>query len=164
MRVAVSTRLDCSYERAVAEVLSPRLLRFVAWPLVRFEPLDPPHFPVRWEQGTYWVGLKILGVLPFPRQAVVISCPPVDRGFALRDAGHSSLIPRWDHRILITPEDNGVRYRDEVDIGAGLLTPLVWLFAQLFYRHRQRRWRTLAGAGFRYEALPGPDPGTAGLH
>jgi hypothetical protein len=36
------------------------------------------------------------------------------------------------------------RLRDEVDIAAGHMTPIVWAFAQVFYRHRQHRWRALA--------------------
>jgi len=35
-----------------------------------------------------------------------------------------------------------------VTIKAGVLTPFVWLFARLFYAHRQRRWATLAAKGF----------------
>jgi len=35
-----------------------------------------------------------------------------------------------------------------VTIEAGILTPFVWLFARLFYAHRQRRWAALAAKGF----------------
>jgi hypothetical protein len=33
---------------------------------------------------------------------------------------------------------------DEIEIEAGWLTFFVWLFAQWFYRHRQRKWRNVA--------------------
>ncbi len=36
------------------------------------------------------------------------------------------------------------RYSDVIDIDAGILTPLVWGFAHLFYHYRQMRWRKLA--------------------
>jgi len=63
----------------------------------------------------------------------------------LRDNGYSALITTWDHWITVEPDgERGTRYRDEVEVKAGLLTPFVWLFAQVFYRHRQRRWRALA--------------------
>jgi len=42
--------------------------------------------------------------------------------------------------------------RDRVANNAGILTPCIWLFAQLFYRHRQRRWRQLVKGGFTYVA------------
>ncbi|MFO7859839.1 MAG: hypothetical protein R6U41_01320 [Desulfosalsimonas sp.] len=36
-----------------------------------------------------------------------------------------------------------VHYTDKIEISAGLLSPLIWLFAHVFYRHRQRRWKLL---------------------
>lgn len=32
---------------------------------------------------------------------------------------------------------------DEIEIKAGWLTIFIWLFVQLFYHHRQRRWKIL---------------------
>jgi hypothetical protein len=151
MRVCLSTVLSCSFEQAVAEVKTPRLLQFVAHPLVKFTPVQPPTFPSVWVESTYWVKLALFGFLPFGKQAVVISYPRTDGGFAIRDAGHSPLIKIWDHWIFITKEKDGeTRYRDEVRIEAGILTPCIWLFAQWFYRHRQRRWVRLARGGFAY--------------
>jgi len=34
-------------------------------------------------------------------------------------------------------------YTDEVEIEAGVFTPLVWLYANLLYRYRQLRWKVL---------------------
>jgi len=45
----------------------------------------------------------------------------------------------WE-RII---EPGSVEYSDEIEIRAGLLTPVIWAFAHGFYRHRQRRWRVL---------------------
>ena len=54
------------------------------------------------------------------------------------------LVPVWNHLIQVTPEQNGTcRYTDDVDVKAGVLTLLVWLFANIFYRYRQLRWRIL---------------------
>lgn len=40
-------------------------------------------------------------------------------------------------------EGGKVSYTDEIEIQAGWLTPVIWLFAHVFYRHRQRRWKAL---------------------
>lgn len=50
----------------------------------------------------------------------------------------------WNHRIHIEPE-NTVRCQctDEIEVRAGLLTPLVWAFAHLSLRYRQLRLRRL---------------------
>lgn len=150
MRVNLSTPLACDWQQAAAQARTPRLLQHVSAPLVRFTPIDPPVFPEILLPRTHWVGLRLLGCIPFGRQAIVISYPPTAHGFVMRDAGHSRLVRRWDHTITILPAPGGATYRDRVDIDAGLLTPLVWLFAQVFYRHRQRRWRALVARGFQY--------------
>ena len=50
----------------------------------------------------------------------------------------------WEHRISIEPEGpHRCRYTDEVSIEAGIFTAVVWAFACLFYRYRQRRRRRL---------------------
>jgi hypothetical protein len=58
---------------------------------------------------------------------------------------HGGSVKKWNHRITI--DEHGPwrsRYTDEIDIGAGVMTPLVWAYAELFYRYRQWRWRRLA--------------------
>lgn len=151
MQIDLSTQLPCSLAEVVAQVRTPRLLRQVASPLLSFSPLTPAEFPSTWSEGTYWVELKLLGLLPIGRQAIVISYPQAGNAkiFMLRDNGYSPLIKKWDHLITAQEVDGGTRYRDSVTIEAGILTPFIWLFAHLFYAHRQRRWATLAANGFK---------------
>ncbi len=53
-------------------------------------------------------------------------------------------IRAWNHRIHIEPENTArCRYTDEIEIRAGVLTPLVWAFAHLSLRYRQLRLRRL---------------------
>jgi hypothetical protein len=150
MRLDISTRLPCTLDQSVSQVMTTRLLQYVSYPLVSFTFLDAPQFPRTWTAGTHWVFITLFGFLPFGRQAIVISIPPVETGFALRDAGHSTLIPVWNHLITIDPIAGGVVYRDRVEVRAGVLTPFIWVFAQLLYRYQQRRWRQLAVNGFDY--------------
>lgn len=144
MRLDISTHLECSLEQAITHAKTTRLLKFVAYPLVHFTPIEPSTWPVEWTEGTYSVGVRILGFLPFGKQAIVISFPKSLDGFLLRDNGYSVLAKVWDHTISITSEVGRTRYTDSVIIDAGVFTFPVWLFAQAFYRHRQRRWRQLA--------------------
>lgn len=53
-------------------------------------------------------------------------------------------ITTWNHRIRVQHHPVGTHYTDEVDIQAGLLTPLVYLYAWGFYHYRQWRWRNWA--------------------
>lgn len=118
--------------------------------MVTFQPIEPAPLPEFWVEGTHWVKLLLFGFLPLGRQAIVISFPAVDDIFMLRDNGYSALINQWDHTITLEQIGNQVRYRDEIRIAAGILTPLVWLFAGVFFRHRQRRLKVLATRGFDY--------------
>jgi hypothetical protein len=58
----------------------------------------------------------------------------------IRSEEHGGPIRVREHRIRIEPE-SAVRccYTDEIELQAGLLTPVVWASAHLFYRYRQMR-------------------------
>ncbi len=150
--VRVTTLLDCRPERAWEEVQKPNLMRYVAAPLIHFEAVNPPELPERWKEGEYLVRLKLFGVLSLGTQWIGIEFPPDHTpgvSYQMRDNGHGQLMRVWDHLITIEPTPDGrTRYTDRVEVNAGLLTPLAWVFARLFYRHRQRRWCKLAGRNF----------------
>ena len=57
---------------------------------------------------------------------------------------HGKLTKVWNHIIKIVPiDDQNIEYTDKIEIKAGVLTLSIWLFAHIFYRHRQRRWKKL---------------------
>jgi len=145
MKLERSTWLPARADTCIRAVKTPALLQAVAAPLIRFVPVSG-HWPARWEPGRYAVQLNLFGWLPLGEQYIVISYPD-GKDFSLRDNGHSPLIARWDHLITLVPEGDGCRYTDRLEIEASWRTPFVWVFAWLFYRHRQRRWLALARAG-----------------
>ena len=148
--VELSTYLAAPPEVVWDHVQTPRLLHYVARGLLRFVPRGRP-FPARWHEGEFRTWMLLFGFLPIGWQAIGIELPVQPAGrFVVRDNGYGPLIRRWDHWIEITPEGAGTRYVDRVHIEAGLLTPLIWGFARLFYAHRQRRWRKLVASGFAY--------------
>jgi hypothetical protein len=148
MKVSRSTRIALSPETVWAEVQTAPLLMHIAWPLVRFVPAGDQPFETFKPGGRYAVKLRLFGMVPFGTQWIITSVHESETDIwpkRLRDNGYSALISKWDHWITIAPAaDGGTEYRDEVDISAGIMTPLIWAFAQIFYRHRQRRWRGLA--------------------
>jgi hypothetical protein len=126
----------------------PETLAAIAWPVIRFH-FPESDGPVKWTEGdVVEPRLYIFGVIPLGTQAIVPSLLVSDRDpwpKVLRDNGHSWLVDTWDHWIHVEPDAaGGTRYRDEVEVRAGMITPLIWIFARLFYAHRQRRWRKLA--------------------
>lgn len=148
MMVQLQTWLEAPPAQCIAAVMTPALFRHVAFPVVRFEPVASSGWPARWEPGPFPVRAKLFGWLPLGVQTINISVPDAPAGrFLLRDQGYSASIERWDHLISIEAAEGGTRYVDRVDIQAGWRTPLIWLFARVFYAHRQRCWGRLAGSG-----------------
>lgn len=150
MKASRSTHIALKPETVWAEVQTAGLLQHIAWPLVRFIPVDDAAFESFRPGGRYEVKLHLFGIIPFGTQWIVTSMHEADGTDwpkRLRDNGHSALISRWDHWITVMPEPNGgTHYSDEVEVSAGALTPFIWAFAQIFYWHRQRRWRGLANS------------------
>ena len=151
MLIERSIFLPCPVSRCVAEVMTPRLLSYVASPMVSFVPLNPTEWPQQWEEKKYLVGMRLFGFIPLGSQTVNISVPSQgSQHLELRDNGYSGFIPKWDHLITIKGVEGGTLYTDRVEVQARLFTPFVWVFAWLFYRHRQRRWQKLVAGGFSY--------------
>ncbi|MBA4027262.1 MAG: hypothetical protein C0473_03375 [Cyanobacteria bacterium DS3.002] len=148
MKVSRSTHIALKPETVWSEVQTAGLLQHIAWPLVRFIPVDDAAFESFQPGGRYQVKLRLFGIIPFGTQWIVSSLHEA-KGTQwpkqLRDDGYNALISKWDHWITVAPDPNGgTCYSDDVEVSAGALTPLIWAFAQIFYWHRQRRWRGLA--------------------
>ncbi len=154
MRMTLTTELDCPIGTVWEQVQRPALLEHIAWPLIRFTYREPKLPPPTWVEGRYRVGMWSLGFIPLGGQWVGIEHPQgtaiTDRRAVLRDNGSGTLIRKWDHWIFLEDIGGGrTRYTDRVDVGAGILTPFIWLFARVFYAHRQRKWRRLVATDFR---------------
>ncbi|MCK8462831.1 hypothetical protein MUY35_03090 [Aliiroseovarius sp. S1339] len=132
-------------------ILQPRLFCFVAKGVLTFKPVNPSAFPERWSAGQYRVRKYLWGLLPMGWQVIDIEfLPDQGRPHRLRDNGRGWMVPTWDHTMIVEPAQGGTRYTDYVKIEAGVLTPLVAVFARHFYKHRQRRWQKLIAADFDY--------------
>lgn len=149
----MQTQLDAPFDRIWDEVNRSRLLQYVAWSLVRFQSVDPSGLPAEWLPGKYEVHMLVFGVLPLGRQWIVISHPQTELPIReLLDDGHGQIITQWRHLIRVEPVGSkSTCYTDNLNVRAGLLTPIVWLWAVMFYAHRQRRWRKLVESNFSYQ-------------
>lgn len=154
MQVKISTLLRRDPERIWQEVQTTRLLRYIAHPLVLFEPIIPKTFPEKWSDERYWVHMKLFGFLPFGKQWIGIRRVAKPDEYEILDDGRGEMIARWRHLITLRKTPEGfTQYTDTVDIEAGWLTLGVWFFANVFFRYRQRRWRRLVARNFDYDEL-----------
>lgn len=138
-----STLLVASADAVWAAVKTPAAFRKVTrgllvMPVIRGRQDD-------WREGETVVGWVFLfGFLPFSRHHLhIASIDESTRTLSSREFG--GLITTWNHDIEVTPIDAvRCRYRDRIEIEAGILTPAIVVYARWFYWMRQRRWRSLA--------------------
>ena len=145
MRVSIQSLLPCSADAAWEAVQTFRLLEEVAAPLISLHPLPGEEAPLRWHEGrTVRLRPYLFCIIPLGIRTLRFERVSGDNR-EIQTREFDPLISRWDHHMHFEPlGERQCCYRDEIILEAGWLTPLVWLFAQFFYRHRQRRWRKVA--------------------
>lgn len=87
-----------------------------------------------------------LGILPGSSHSIhIVHVDEEDMRIETEESG--GFIQVWNHSMKIEPEsESRCRYSDRIELHAGTLTSIIWLFASLFYRYRQGRWRRLASS------------------
>lgn len=144
MIARISTRLACSEGELWHKITEPKSLQFVTSPLLRFVPVQQDGLAGEWQVGVpYPLKLYFLNVIPLGRHTILLM--RIDKETNTIVSQESGQLARvWNHTISFREIAPGiVSYTDEIEIRAGWLTPAIWLFAQLFYRYRQRRWKVL---------------------
>ncbi len=141
MRAVISTELPAPADRVWSLTRRGETLNYIARGLVSFG--GPDALPEEFTEGSaVTVRLWFFGIIPAWRHHLAIrSIDNTRRELLSNESG--GLVRVWNHLIRVEPiEGQRRRYTDDLKIEAGLFTPLVWLYAHLFYRYRQRRWRS----------------------
>lgn len=144
MRVRVETVLRASSAHLWSLLRYPASLLHVCRPVLHFTFAHPAEAELPWKAGVpYRLKMYLFGFIPLG--AHTLSLDVLDeqrRTIVSRETG--TLAKVWNHTISLWDEGQGeVRYVDEIEIRAGLLTLPIVAFAHVFYRHRQRRWKQL---------------------
>ena len=145
MKIRIEYIFNCENQLIVKYVKRSDTLDYISWPLLKFIPVDPEHYPVQWENGKFQVRMQLFSFIPFGKQYIQIEKvkenDPTE--YIIRDNGSGDVIRKWDHWIYITPKNDTkqTKYVDEIEIKVRILTLIVWCFANIFYRCRQYRWK-----------------------
>jgi hypothetical protein len=145
MRVYVETQLPCEGDSAWDAVQTAALFSEVAYPMATIRPPVGETLPERWQpESSIRCRCYLFGLIPIGTRTVQFEkIDHESREMQTRES--DPLVRRWDHVIRVRPDGPGrCRYSDEIEIKAGMLTLFIWLYAMVFYRHRQRRWRRVA--------------------
>ena len=119
-------------------------LQYIAWPFATFEPVG--NAVLTWTVGsTSSYRFRLFGVIPFGTHTIhIVRFNP--EGIRSREANEH--VPVWNHDIIMEPVDaNHTEYTDRVEIRAGWKTAFIWVWANAFYAHRQRKWIRLLRDG-----------------
>jgi ligand-binding SRPBCC domain-containing protein len=138
-----STLLEAPADAVWAAVKTPSAFRTVTRRLLTLPVIGDRQD--EWREGETVVGWVLLfGLLPFSRHHLhVARIDEATRTMSSREFG--GVITTWNHDIEVTPIDaTSCRYRDRIEIHAGILTTAIAVYARWFYWMRQRRWRALA--------------------
>lgn len=141
MTILVESYLPLPAGEAWQLVKRSQTLIFVTRGIIGFRPGD---FPAIWQQGQLIsTRLYAFGLIPLWKHSLKFERIDDDR-MELSTSESGGLISVWNHLIKIEKESETMcKYSDKVEIRAGILTPLVCLFAQAFYLYRQRRWKLM---------------------
>jgi ligand-binding SRPBCC domain-containing protein len=142
LRVKISSVLNAPADKVWALVKRSDTLFFVTRGFLGFSGAD--SFPTEWREGsTETTRLLFFGLVPAWKHSITFQEVDASKRVILTKEG-GGLVPVWNHLIQVAPgQSETCIYTDDVEVRAGVLTFLVWLYAHIFYRYRQYRWRTL---------------------
>ncbi len=112
-------------------------LQYIAKPFATFEPVG--NAGTIWTPGsTSTYRFRLFGFIPFGTHTIhIVRFDP--EGISSRESNEH--VPVWNHDIALIPlNEEYTQYTDRVEIQAGWKTVFVWLWANAFYAHRQRKW------------------------
>lgn len=139
MVLQISTKLEISGEKAWETVKKSSTLVFITKGLLGF---SQDAFPTEWKEGeTVATRLFLFNFIPaWMHEIHFLRIDDKQSNLYTNEKG--GIISVWNHLIKIEAEnEQSCLYTDKIEIEAGILTPVIWCFAQIFYRYRQRRWQ-----------------------
>ena len=144
MIARISTIMNTKPEIFWKLITKPQSLQYVAKPILFFVPTARDDLNGNWEiNKEYRVKLYLFKYLPFGSHTITIK--KIDTTSNEIISNESGKLARvWNHTIRFQSiNSNQIEYSDTIAIESGVLTVITWLFSHIFYRHRQRRWKTL---------------------
>ncbi len=117
-------------------------LQYIAAPFATFKPINNTGMIWR-EKTTSRFQLKLFGFISMGTHTIQVI--QFDKSsLTIYTKENNKYVPVWNHKIVLRKtNDNMSFYSDEVEIYAGWKTPIVFLWSNLFYRHRQKKWLKL---------------------
>jgi len=144
MIVQKTSLFPASKETVFRKLQQLETLQMIAKPYATFEPVG--ETVSTWEVGsTSAYRFRLFSLIPYGTHTIHILRFDPD-GVSSREK--NAHVPVWNHEIsLVEKDESHTLYTDRVEIRAGWKTAFIWLWANAFYAHRQKKWvRLLNGS------------------
>jgi hypothetical protein len=154
MKAKISTIIATNEKKMWEELQKTCSLLYVASPILIFKPRQGKELPEKWEiDKPYQLRIHAFGFVPLGKHDIVVKIIDSHKKEIFTNES-GAFAKTWNHFIRIEKRDEStIRYSDEIEIKAGILTVFIWLFAHAFYRHRQRKWKRWLECASRAEDL-----------
>ena len=140
MTVRKTSVFPAPREEVLSRLQRLETLQYIAAPYATFVPVENSSGFV-WKTGAVSsYRFRLFGIIPFGVHTIRIERFDAD-GIQSRES--NSHVPVWDHLITLKDMGEQTGYTDEVEIRAGWKTFFIWIWANAFYAHRQRKWINL---------------------
>ena len=119
-----------------------KTLQYIAHPYATFKSVDDTEELTWQEDSAFAFHFKLFALIPFGVHTIKVIQFDIEKGIYTQEGNKH--VPVWNHKIILEKiDENTTKYTDIVEIQAGWKTLFVYLWANCFYTHRQRKWKRL---------------------
>ena len=119
-----------------------KTLQYIAHPYATFKSVDDTEKLTWQEDSAFAFHFKLFALIPFGVHTIKVIQFDMEKGIYTQEGNKH--VPVWNHKITLEEiDENTTKYTDIVEIQAGWKTLFVYLWANCFYAHRQRKWKRL---------------------
>ena len=119
-----------------------KTLQYIAHPYATFKSVDDTEELTWQEDSAFAFHFKLFALVPFGVHTIKVIQFDKEKGIYTQEGNKH--VPVWNHKIILEKiDENTTKYTDIVEIQAGWKTLFVYLWANSFYAHRQRKWKRL---------------------
>ena len=119
-----------------------KTLQYIAHPYATFKSVDDTEEITWQEDSAFAFHFKLFALIPFGVHTIKVIQFDIEKGIFTQEGNKH--VPVWNHKIILEKiDENTTKYTDIVEIQAGWKTLFVYLWANCFYSHRQRKWKRL---------------------
>lgn len=119
-----------------------KTLQYIAHPYATFKSVDNTEELTWQEDSAFAFHFKLFALIPFGVHTIKVIQFDIEKGIYTQEGNKH--VPIWNHKIILEKiNENTTKYTDIVEIQAGWKTLFVYLWANCFYAHRQRKWKRL---------------------